>query len=103
MAKITFIKRDGTKVEVDAQNGLSVMEVAVANDIQIEAVCEGSLACATCHLICHVDWYDKLDPPSEEEEDMLDFAFNLTKTSRLSCQIRVSDCIDGIEFTVPNE
>lgn len=104
MAKITFINRDGSRKEVDAQDGLSVMEVAVENDIPIEAACEGSLACATCHLVvADQDWYDRLDPPSEDEEDMLDLAFGLTRTSRLSCQIRVSDAIDGITFKVPED
>lgn len=104
MPKITFIQRDGSEVVVDAQNGLSVMETAVDNDIDIEAACEGSLACATCHLVVEdQNWYDKLDPPSEDEEDMLDLAFGLTKTSRLSCQIRVSDALDGIRFRVPEE
>ena len=103
MAHITFIKRDGSKIEVEADDGLSVMEVGVANDVGIEAACEGSLACATCHLVCAPEWYDKLSPPDADEEDMLDLAFNLTKTSRLSCQIRVSDAIDGIVFTVPEE
>ncbi len=104
MARITFINRDGSETVVDAKDGLSVMENAVDHGIDIEAACEGSLACATCHLVVEdQDWYDKLDPPSEDEEDMLDLAFGLTKTSRLSCQIRVSDKIDGIRFRVPED
>lgn len=104
MPKITFINRDGSETEIEARNGLSVMEVATANDIDIEAACEGSLACATCHLVVEdPDWYDKLDSPSEDEEDMLDLAFGLTKTSRLSCQIRVTDALDGIKFRVPED
>lgn len=104
MPKITFIHRDGSETVVEAENGLSVMETAVANDVDIEAACEGSLACATCHLVVEdQDWYDKLDPPSEDEEDMLDLAFGLTRTSRLSCQIRVTDAIDGIRFRVPED
>lgn len=104
MPKITFIHRDGSETMVDAKPGLSVMETAVDNDVEIEAACEGSLACATCHLVVvDQDWYDKLDPPSEDEEDMLDLAFGLTRTSRLSCQIRVSDALDGIRFRVPDE
>lgn len=104
MAKLTFINRDGSETVVEAANGLSVMEAAVENNVDIEAACEGSLACATCHLVvADQDWYDKLDAPSEDEEDMLDLAFGLTKRSRLSCQIRVSDDIDGIRFQVPDE
>jgi 2Fe-2S ferredoxin len=103
MAKITFVKRDGSETVVDARDGLSVMEVAIDNDIDIEAACEGSLACATCHMVVDPDWYDKLDAPSDEEEDMLDLAFGLTRTSRLTCQIRVSDAIDGLRVKLPEE
>ena len=103
MAKITFVNRDGSETVVDARDGLSVMEVAIDNDVDIEAACEGSLACATCHMVVDPDWYDKLDPPSEEGEDMLDLAFGLTRTSRLTCQIRISAAIDGLRVRVPDE
>ena len=103
MAKITFVNRDGSETVVEGRDGLSVMEVAIDNDVDIEAACEGSLACATCHMIVDPEWYDKLDPPSEEEEDMLDLAFGLTRTSRLTCQIRISDAIDGLRVSVPEE
>jgi 2Fe-2S ferredoxin len=104
MPKITFIHRDGSETIVDAKAGLSVMETAVENDVEIEAACEGSLACATCHMVVEdQDWYEKLDPPSEDEEDMLDLAFGLTKTSRLTCQIRVTDALDGLRLRVPEE
>ena len=103
MAKITFVNRDGSEKVVDARDGLSVMEVAIDNDVDIEAACEGSLACATCHMVVDAGWYDKLDPPSDEEEDMLDLAFGLTRTSRLTCQIRVSGAIDGLRVKLPDE
>jgi len=103
MPKITFIDRSGAGKTVEAKNGLSVMEVAIDNDVDIEAACEGSLACATCHMVLDADWYEKLDPPSEDEEDMLDLAFGLTKTSRLTCQIRVSDALDGLRVSLPEE
>ena len=103
MAKITFIDRSGAEKTVEAPNGLSVMEVAIDNDVDIEAACEGSLACATCHMVLDPDWYEKLDPPSEDEEDMLDLAFGLTKTSRLTCQIRVSEALDGLRVSLPEE
>lgn len=103
MAKITFVNRDGSEKTVDARDGLSVMEVAIDNDVDIEAACEGSLACATCHMVLDPAWYEKLDPPSEEEEDMLDLAFGLTRTSRLTCQIRVSDAIDGLRVSLPED
>lgn len=103
MAKLTFVNRDGSEVTVEAKNGLSVMEVAIDNDIDIEAACEGSLACATCHMVLDPEWYDKLGEPSEEEEDMLDLAFGLTRTSRLTCQIRVTDALDGFRASLPEE
>ena len=103
MTKLTFVARDGSEKTVDALDGLSVMQVAVDNDVDIEAACEGSLACATCHLVVDPEWYEKIDPPSAEEEDMLDLAFGLTRTSRLTCQIRVSSVLDGARFTVPEE
>lgn len=102
MPKITFIKADGSQIEVDGAEGLSVMEVAVANGVDIEAACEGSLACATCHLICDEAWFSKLSPKSEDEEDMLDLAFDVTRTSRLSCQIIIVPELDGIIFSVPD-
>jgi len=103
MPKITFVNRDGTEKVVDAKTGFSLMEVAVENDIDIEAACEGSLACATCHLVLDSDWYERLGAPSEDEEDMLDLAFGLTKTSRLSCQIRVTDELDGLRVSLPDD
>lgn len=103
MAKITFVNRDGSETVVEGRDGLSVMEVAIDNDVDIEAACEGSLACATCHMVVDPAWYDKLDPPSEEEEDMLDLAFGLTRTSRLTCQIRISSAVDGLRLRLPEE
>jgi 2Fe-2S ferredoxin len=100
---MTFISADGrTRKEVDAPIGLSVLEVAHANDIDLEGACEGSLACSTCHVIVDAEWYDQLDPPSEEEEDMLDLAFGLTHTSRLGCQIRMTEDLDGLTVTLPS-
>lgn len=102
MPKMTFISPDGTeKKEVDAPVGLSVLEVAHLHDVDIEGACEGSLACSTCHVVVDPDWYDRLDEPSEEEEDMLDLAFGLTHTSRLGCQIRITDELDGLIVTLP--
>ena len=87
MPKMTFVSPDGkTRKEVDAPLGLSVLEIAHRNDIDLEGACEGSLACSTCHVVVDRDWYDRLDEPKEEEEDMLDLAFGLTHTSRLGCQ-----------------
>ena len=101
MPKITFIERDGTRRELDAQVGMSVMEVARRHDIDIEGACEGSLACSTCHVIVDAEWYGRLREASEEEEDMLDLAFNLTRTSRLGCQIVVTEELDGLVVQLP--
>ena len=87
MPKMTFIERDGTRREVDAPLGLSVLEIAHKHDVDIEGACEGSLACSTCHVIVDAAWFRKLADPTEDEEDMLDLAFGLTETSRLGCQI----------------
>ncbi len=102
MPKMTFIERDGTKHEVDAPVGLSVLEVAHKHGVDIEGACEGSLACSTCHVIVDPEWFGKLKDPSEDEEDMLDLAFGLEKTSRLGCQIVISEALDGLVVKLPS-
>ena len=101
MPKMVFIERNGTRREVDAPIGLSVLEIAHRNDIDIEGACEGSLACSTCHVIVDPDWYDLLKEASEDEDDMLDLAFNLTTTSRLGCQIIITEELDGLTVRLP--
>lgn len=101
MPKMTFIERDGTRREVEAPVGLSVLEIAHKHNVDIEGACEGSLACSTCHVIVEPEWYDTLKDASEEEEDMLDLAFGLTKTSRLGCQIIFSEELDGLTVRLP--
>ncbi|OAN54036.1 2Fe-2S ferredoxin [Paramagnetospirillum marisnigri] len=101
MPKMTFIAPDGSTKEVDAAEGLSVLEIAHRNKIELEGACEGSLACSTCHVVVAKDWYDKLSPATEDEEDMLDLAFGLTATSRLGCQIIMSKDLDGLVVTLP--
>ncbi|HEY7990640.1 MAG TPA: ferredoxin family 2Fe-2S iron-sulfur cluster binding protein [Stellaceae bacterium] len=101
MPKMTFIERDGTRREVDAPLGLSVLEIAHKHGIDIEGACEGSLACSTCHVIVDAEWYDALKDATEDEEDMLDLAFGLTKTSRLGCQIVMTEELDGLTVTLP--
>ena len=101
MPKMTFIKPDGSRVEVDAPLGLSVLEIAHKNNIDLEGACEGSLACSTCHVIVDPEWYELLEEASEDEEDMLDLAFALTHTSRLGCQIRMSEALDGLVVKLP--
>ena len=100
---MVFIEPDGTRKEVDAPLGLSVLEIAHRNDIDIEGACEGSLACSTCHVIVDPTWFERLEEPSEDEEDMLDLAFGLTPTSRLGCQIIITEELDGLTVTLPAE
>lgn len=102
MAKITFIDQGGTKREVEAKAGQSIMEVAVANMIPgIDADCGGACACATCHVYVDDAWAGKLKQKDDMEESMLDFAEDVREHSRLSCQILVTDEIDGIVVTTP--
>jgi 2Fe-2S ferredoxin len=101
MPKITFIERDGTRREVEAPLGLSVLEIAHRHGIDIEGACEGSLACSTCHVIVDAAWYPKLAEATEDEEDMLDLAFGLTETSRLGCQIIITEALDGLTVRLP--
>jgi 2Fe-2S ferredoxin len=98
---MTCVERNGTPREVDAPLGLSVLEIAHRNKIDIEGACEGSLACSTCHVIVDPDWYDLLKEASEDEEDMLDLAFGLTQTSRLGCQIIMTEELDGLTVRLP--
>ena len=102
MAKITFIQPDGTEEIVEAEPGMTVMEAAKLNNIPgIEAECGGACACATCHVYVDDNWRERTGAPSEMEEDMLDFAFDVREASRLSCQIKVTPELDGLVVRVP--
>jgi len=102
MTKITFIQPEGESQTVEAENGLTVMEAAKLNDIAgIEAECGGACACATCHVYVDEAWRERTGKPSEMEEDMLDFAFDVREESRLSCQIKIADALDGLVVRVP--
>ena len=101
MPRVTFVDPDGNRHDIDAPAGLSLLEIAHRNKIDLEGACEGSLACSTCHLIVDPDWFDKLNEIEEDEEDMLDLAFGLTRTSRLGCQIILTDALDGIVVNLP--
>ena len=103
MPKMVFIETDGIHKEVDAPIGLSVMEIAHRHGVDIEGACDGSLACSTCHVIVEPAWAGKLDEASEDEEDMLDLAFGLEETSRLGCQIIMSEALDGLTVRLPAE
>lgn len=102
MPKIFFTDKEGNKTEVQARVGQTILELAHQTELPLEGACEGSLACSTCHVIVDPNHYDKLKPASEEEEDMLDLAFGLTQTSRLGCQIVVSEELDGLEVSIPS-
>ena len=102
MAKITYIEHDGTEHVVDVKNGLTVMEGAVKNNIPgIDADCGGACACATCHVYVPDAWLEKLEPQSEMERSMLEFAENVTPNSRLGCQIKLVGSFDGLELMLP--
>ena len=102
MTKLTIVAFDGTKYEIDAENGSTVMENAVRNAVPgIEAECGGACACATCHVYVDEAWKEVVGEPEAMEEDMLDFAYDVRPTSRLSCQIRVRDELDGLVVSVP--
>ncbi|MGL4825581.1 MAG: ferredoxin family 2Fe-2S iron-sulfur cluster binding protein [Alphaproteobacteria bacterium] len=102
MPKMTFIHKDGSRLEVEAPIGLSVLEIAHQNKIDLEGACEGSLACSTCHVVVSPEWYELLGEASEDEDDMLDLAFGLTQTSRLGCQIIISPELDGLVVSLPS-
>ena len=104
MVKITFIEHNGTPHEVEATPGMSVMEAAIKNMVPgIDADCGGACACATCHVYVEPQWLERTGERSEMEEDMLDFAFDVRDNSRLSCQIKVSDELDGLTVKVPEQ
>ncbi len=104
MAKITFIQPDGSAQTVDGEAGMTVMETAKKHLVAgIEAECGGACACATCHVYIDDQWRERVGPPSEMEEDMLDFAFDVRELSRLSCQIKVVDELDGLTVKIPDK
>ena len=104
MAKITYIQNSGNSQTIEISNGLSVMEGAVQNDIPgIDADCGGGMACATCHVYVKENWLNKLPKKEDGEEDMLDMAFEPKTNSRLSCQLTVSDELDGLIVDIPSK
>ena len=104
MTKITYKDDQGNSKTIDVDNGLSVMEGAIQNDIPgIDADCGGGMSCATCHVYVNDEWLDKLPAKEDGEEDMLDMAFEPKKNSRLSCQLIVSDTLDGLVVNIPSK
>lgn len=104
MTRVRFISADGQQItEVEASAGTCLLDLGQANDQPLEGTCEGSMACSTCHVIVDPADFDKLPPPSEPEEDMLDFAAGVRRTSRLSCQIVLTDDLDTLTVRMPGE
>ncbi|KEO88228.1 2Fe-2S ferredoxin [Erythrobacter sp. JL475] len=101
--KVTFIDPRGTAIEAEAEPGDNLLKIGQAAGLPLEGTCEGQMACSTCHVIVAPEWFEKLDEPSEEEEDMLDFAAGARRTSRLSCQIDLTEALDGLTVSVPAE
>jgi ferredoxin, 2Fe-2S len=104
MARITYLLHDGTEYTVEAEPGMTVMEAAVKNGIPgIAAECGGACACATCHVYITEAWREAAGSPEQMEEDMLDFAFDVRSESRLSCQIKITDALDGLVVRIPEK
>ena len=102
MVKVCFITAEGDRVGAEAKAGASLLEVAQAVGMPLEGTCEGQMACSTCHVILPGEWFARLPDASSDEEDMLDLAAGITSTSRLSCQIELTDDLDGIEVRIPS-
>lgn len=103
MVKVTFITAQDQRISAEAAAGTRLLEVGQNAGMPLEGTCEGQMACSTCHVVVASQWFDKLAPASEDEEDMLDLAAGVTRTSRLSCQIVLSEALDGLEVRVPEE
>lgn len=103
MTIITFIEPDGKRLEFQAAPGDTLLDVAQENGIDLEGSCEGCMACSTCHVIVDDDWFPRLVPASDDEKDMLDLTFGLTRTSRLCCQIEITDALNGLVVSLPPE
>lgn len=101
MPKIVFIERNGNRKEVKAASNTSLLQVAHASGVDMEGACEGCMACSTCHVIVDPEWFAKLTPAQPAEEDMLDLTYGVARTSRLACQITVTDALDGLTVRLP--
>jgi ferredoxin len=103
VVRVTFVTAQGERVVAEDTAGRTLLEVAQAAGMPLEGTCEGQMACSTCHVIVSKDWFDRLPRASEDEEDMLDLAAGVTRTSRLSCQIVLAEGLDGLEVRIPGE
>ena len=101
LVNVTFVTVDGSRVSAQAEPGSRLLEVGQNAGMPLEGTCEGQMACSTCHVIVSPDWFDKLPPASNEEEDMLDLAAGVGRTSRLSCQIELTEALDGLAVRIP--
>lgn len=101
MTKVVFLEKNGARKEITTDSKTTLLHVAQANDIEMEGACEGAMACSTCHVIVADDWYAKLPAPTEAEADMLDLTYGVSRTSRLACQIVVTDALDGLTVHMP--
>lgn len=102
MTELLILDRDGTTHTFAARHDESIMQIARAAGLPVTGECNGSMACATCHVVVTPEWADRLDPPSDDEEATLDTLFNLSPTSRLGCQIRMTDALDGLIVRLPD-
>ncbi|WP_296677588.1 2Fe-2S iron-sulfur cluster-binding protein [Novosphingobium sp.] len=103
MVKVVFVTAEGKRVEIEGPAGENLLKLGQAADLALEGTCEGQMACSTCHVIVAADWFDRLPPASEDEEDMLDLAAGVARTSRLSCQIDLTEELNGLEVIIPGE
>jgi 2Fe-2S ferredoxin len=103
MPRVTFVTRNGEHREFDVTAGETLLDIAWRHDIDMEGACEGSMACSTCHVIVDEKWFERLSPAGEDEEDMLDLAWGVAPTSRLACQIVMTDALDGLIVNLPRE
>ena len=103
MVRVAFVTSDGERVGAEAPEGAVLLEVAQGAGMPLEGTCEGQMACSTCHVVVEGDWFAQLPEASDDEEDMLDLAAGVTRTSRLSCQIVLTQALDGIEVRIPGE
>ena len=102
MVKVIFILEDGTEKTIETEEGSSVLEIAHIHDIDLQGACNGACACATCHVIVDEESFKKLPAISQEEEELLDFAFGVAPTSRLACQVKITKELDGIRVKIPS-
>lgn len=103
MVRVTFVTPQGEKIAAEGEAGTRLLELGQAKGMPLEGTCEGQMACSTCHVVISPDWFDKLPVAGDDEEDMLDLAAGVTRTSRLSCQIELTEAIDGLVVHIPAE